>query len=83
MAESGVSKRKYLYVLGVEHPLKFFNGGRALDSVLSRHVKLRNDFVDKYGARCRVVRDYYLLRKGDVLIQDVSPWVPGLSEVVL
>lgn len=80
MAESGVPKKKYLYVLGTDHPLKFFNGGRALDSVLSRHVSLKSEFSEKYGTWCRVVRDYYALRKDEVLIQDVSPWVPGLVD---
>lgn len=80
MAESGSAKRKYLYVLGTDHPLKFFNGGRALDSVLSRHVKLKGEFAKKYGARCRIVRDYYALRKDEVIVQDVSPWVPSLNE---
>src|SRR5437867_4505066 len=38
LAEHPTEKRKYLYVLGTEHPLKFFNGGRSLSSVLSRNV---------------------------------------------
>jgi hypothetical protein len=39
-------------------------------------VKLRNDFSEK--DRYRTVRDYYLPRKGLVVIQDVSPFVPEL-----
>jgi hypothetical protein len=65
-------------VLGTEHGEKFFNGGRALSSVLSRNVKLRNDFSKKFGERYRTVRDYYLPSKGRVVIQDVSPFVPEL-----
>src|SRR5271168_1214145 len=34
MAEHETPKEKYLYVLGTEHGEKFFNGGRALSSVL-------------------------------------------------
>jgi len=78
MAEHETTKEKFLYVLGTEHGEKFFNGGRALLSVLSRHVKLRNDFTEKFGDRYRTVRDYYLPRKGLVVIQDVSPFVPEL-----
>jgi hypothetical protein len=78
MAEHETEKEKYLYVLGTEHGEKFFNCGRALSSVLSRNVKLRNRFNEKFGDRYRTVRDYYLPRKGRVVIQDVSPFVPEL-----
>src|ERR1700676_5631761 len=74
MAECETAKEKYLYVLGTEHGEKFFNGGRALSSVLSRNVKLRNKFTEKFGDRYRTVRDYYLPRKGLVVIQDVLPF---------
>jgi hypothetical protein len=78
LAENPTQKQKCLYVLGMKHVEKFFNGGRAISSVLSRHVKLRNEFADKFGDRYRTVRDYYELRKGLVVIQDVSPFVPEL-----
>lgn len=78
MAEHSTTKDRFLYVLGTEHGDKFFNGGRAISSVLSRHVKLRNQFASKFGDRYRTVRDYYLPRKDLVLIQDVSPFVPEL-----
>ena len=78
MAEYDTKREKYLYVLGTEHGEKFFNGGRALASVLSRNVKLRNKFNDKFGDQYRTVRDYYLPRKGLGVIQDVSSFVPEL-----
>jgi hypothetical protein len=56
---------------------KFFNGGRALSSVL-RTASLRNKFTAKFGDQYQTVRDYYLPRKGLVVIQDVSPFVPEL-----
>jgi hypothetical protein len=83
MAEHETEKEKYLYVLGTEHGEKFFNGGRALSSVLSRNVKLRNRFNEKFGDRYRTVRDYYMPRKGRVVIQDVSPFVPELVAVAV
>ncbi len=83
MAECETPKEKYLYVLGTEHGEKFFNGGRALSSVLSRNVTLRKKFNDKFGDRYRTVRDYYLPRKGLVVIQDVSPFVPQLVAAAL
>ena len=36
-----------------------------LSSVLSRNVKLRIRFIEKFGDRYRTVRDYYLPRKRD------------------
>jgi hypothetical protein len=78
MAECETSKEKYLYVLGTEHGEKFFNGGRTLSSVLKGNGTLRKKLTDKFGNRYRTVRDYYLPRKGLVVIQDVSPFVPEL-----
>jgi hypothetical protein len=78
MVEHSSEKDKFLYVLGTEHGEKFFNSGRAMSSILSRHVKLRNEFNEKFGDRYRTVRDYYEPRKGLVVIQDVSPFVPEL-----
>jgi hypothetical protein len=83
MAEHDTKKEKYLYVLGTEHGEKFFNGGRALASVLSRNVNLRNRFNEKFGDQYRTVRDYYLPRKGLVVIQDVSSFVPELVAVAV
>jgi hypothetical protein len=77
LAEHETPKEKYLYVLGTDHGEKFFNGGRALTSVL-RTATLRNKFSNKFGDQYRTVRDYYLPRKGLVVIQDVSPFVPEL-----
>ena len=82
IAEYKTHKEKFLYVLGKAHGEKFFNGGRALSSVLSRNEKLRRDFVNKFGDRYRTVRDYYLPRKGIVVIQDVSAFVPELVAAV-
>ncbi len=80
LAEHETPKEKYLYVLGTEHGEKFFNGGRALASVL-RTATLRNKFNEKFGDQYRTVRDYYLPRKGLVVIHDVSPFVPELVAV--
>ena len=79
LAEYETMKRKYLYVLGTTYPLKFMNSGRSLDSVLSRDDRLKQGFLNRYGGNCRVVRDYYLLRRDQVSIEDVSQWLPALS----
>ena len=78
MAEDASRKEKYLYVLGTAHAEKFLNGGRALSSVLTRNEALRRKFTEKFGIQYRTVRDYYLPRKGRVVIQDVSSFVPEL-----
>ncbi len=78
LAESESTKRKHLYVLGTEHPLKFLNGGRALNSVLSRNNKVRELFYQRFGNRFTRVRDYYHFCQDRVTIQDVSCWLPAL-----
>lgn len=75
LAESKSKKRKYLYVLGTEYPLHFLNGGRKLNSVLSRNVKLLNDLQTRHGDRFKKVREYYLANRHLVRIEDVSDWV--------
>ncbi|MGB7434355.1 MAG: hypothetical protein WBR26_05625 [Candidatus Acidiferrum sp.] len=82
MAEHETDKEKYLYVLGTEHAVRFLNGGRGMSSVLSRNETFRKKFTEKFGDRYRTVRDYYLARKESVVIQDVSPFVPGLVAAV-
>jgi hypothetical protein len=82
MAEHETHKERYLYVLGTEHAVRFLSGGRAMSSVLSRNETLRKKFTEKFGDRYRTVRDYYLPRKESVVIQDVSPFVPGLVAAV-
>jgi hypothetical protein len=78
LAEHDTPKKKCLYVLETRHPLKFLNGGRALDSVLSKNVMLHRQFHAKYADKYRTVRDYYQSRESLVLIEDVSPWLSGL-----
>jgi hypothetical protein len=79
LSESPSPKRKYLYVLETKHPLKFFNGKRALStSVLSRNDRLLKQFQAKYGEQFETVRDYFLLHRDRVKIEDVSAWVPEL-----
>ena len=78
LAEHDTRKKKHLYVLETHHPLKFLNGGRALDSVLSKNVTLYRQFQSKYGHEYRTVREYYQPRQSVVLIDDVSPWLSGV-----
>jgi len=83
LTEQETQKERFLYVLGTEHGEKFFEGGRALESILSRNDALKKKFNAKYHNRSVTVRDYYLSRKGSVVIQDVSPFLPELVAVAV
>lgn len=75
LAEYETDKSKYVYVVGTSYPLRFLNGGRALTSVLSHYPDILQRIVEKYGSNVVVVRDYYQLKKNDVEIVDVSPFI--------
>lgn len=79
LAELESPKSRHLYVLGTEHPLKFMTGRRAMSSVLSKNMKLHDDFIAKYPD-CKVVRDYYIPRREIVRIEDISPFLRGLID---
>ncbi|WP_374628935.1 hypothetical protein [Pannonibacter indicus] len=83
LAEHPTVKRKYLYLLGTEHALKFLQGGRALASVLSRNDKLQKIFVARFGQRFRTVGQYYAVHADAVHIIDVSPWLSELAEKLI
>jgi hypothetical protein len=72
LAEYKTDKEKYMYVVGTEIPMKFFNGGRALTSVLSRYPKTLDYISNKYEPTITKVRDYYKITKHEVVIQDIS-----------
>jgi hypothetical protein len=46
LAEHPTAKRKYLYLLGTEHALKFLRGGRALSSVLIVATIAARSFIE-------------------------------------
>lgn len=65
-------KKKCLYLLGVEHALRFFNGRRSLRSVLGRNEATRTRFLRQYGKNYRWVREYYVAHAESVQIIDLS-----------
>lgn len=83
LADSPSTKRKYLYLLGTAHALKFLHGGRSIRSVLSRHDKMQKLFFSRFGDRYTKVRDYYEAQQGAVAIVDVSDWLNELGELLL
>jgi hypothetical protein len=82
LAEHPTPKRKHLYLLGTGHALKFFRGGRALTSVLSRNDKLQQTFFTRFGEEFRTVGDYFAAHSDAVQINDVGPWLGELAEVL-
>lgn len=83
LAENPTPKRKYLYLVGTEHALKFLHGGRALSSVLSRNDKLQKMFSERFSSQFSKVRDYYGAHRDAVQIEDVSAWLSELAEVLI
>lgn len=65
-------KKKCLYLLGVEHALRFFNGRRSLRSVLGRNEATRTKFLRQHGENFRWVREYYVAHAESVQIIDLS-----------
>jgi stage V sporulation protein SpoVS len=74
-------KQKLLYLLGTEQALKFFGGGRSLNSVLSKNEATRFKFRELYGDAYVTVREYYKDHGDSVEILDVSEWLPELVSV--
>lgn len=80
LAEHPTPKRKYLYLLGIEHAVKFLRGRRSLSSVLSRNDKLQKLFAERFADQFATVGDYYTAHADAVMIEDVSPWLSELAE---
>lgn len=80
LALNPTPKRKYLYLLGIEHAMRFFQGGRALSSVLSRDNKLQSLFFERFGNQFGTVREYYAAQGNTVRIENVSSWVSELVQ---
>lgn len=75
LAEDKTEKRKYLYVIGIDYPLRFLKGGRALSSVLSRRPDILERITRDYGDQVTRVCHYFRLNCEKVVIQDVSPFI--------
>jgi len=81
LAEYETDKLRRVYLLGLEHPMKFLLSGRSIDSVVSRNAKLAKDFREKYGAQFSCVRDYFEHRRSRVELVDLISIVPELAGI--
>jgi len=76
LAESPTHKYKKMYLIGKEIPLKFFNGKRSLNSIMSKNSKVKSSFFIKYNDSFQVVRDYYCFKEKEVEIVDLLKVLP-------
>lgn len=83
LAEDKTDKRRCLYVLEAEIPLKFLNNStRAIISVFNRDTKSLDYFREKYGTRFSTVSEYYNYRKHLVEIIDINQIMPSLASIL-
>jgi hypothetical protein len=80
LAEHTTHKKRYLYVQNKVIPLQFFNGGRALKSVLSKNKTAHDAFYNKYGNKYSRVFEYYNYVKGRVDIVDLGDIVSAFKK---
>lgn len=81
LAESETPKERYLYTVGLKYPLRFFNGRRAMKSVLSKNASTATKFQNSYGERFTRVCEYYEHRKSCVNLVDLAEIVPELAQL--
>lgn len=81
LAEAEIAKRRCLYLLELDRPLRFLNGRRALSSILTKEQRLRDDFRAVYGDRFSVARDYYDHRRDLVDLYDLTQLVPAFAKL--
>ena len=78
LARADTEKRRVLYVVGSEVPLRFFHGGRAVNSVLSQNAAAAARFRALHGSRFTTVGEYWASLAGGVEVIDLLGRVPGL-----
>lgn len=69
------SRKRCLYVLDTETPLKFFNSRRSMKSILSRNQKFKTEFESKHE-NIEYVNQYYNKFKHMVEIIDIKKHIP-------
>ncbi len=79
LASADTSKRRVLYIVGKEHPVRFLENRRALSSVLSKDAATAARFKERHGGTFRTVRDYYESVRDIVEIVDLRDVVPAFS----
>lgn len=78
LAEHETTKRRELYVAGLDHPTRFFNSGRGIAQITKNNRKL-GDAALRLSPEIRTVRDYYVPRRHLVNIRDLCDFIPALQ----
>ena len=81
LAEDNSKKKRFLYVLGLDHPMKFLKSKRKLRPILRGNAKLADAFQKADVPGCEAVSDYFELRKHRVEVVDLLPLVPALCGI--
>jgi hypothetical protein len=77
LAEHPTTKRKELYVAGLDHPTRFFNSGRGIAQIAKNNRKLGEAAI-KLPPEIKTVWDYYVPRRHIVSIRDLGEYLPAL-----
>ena len=77
-------RRRFLYVLNKDIPLKFLHGNRAIGSILSRSSAADSLFRSLYGTRYERVSQWYANEvRHEVEIVDLNEVLPNLASAAL
>lgn len=74
-------KKRVLYVLDKQQPLKFLKNNRSISSVLSKNQTARERFANMYGNNYRTVSEYYEDVKDIIDIIDLKDSVPIFRQI--
>ncbi len=75
------TRRRCLYGVGKEEPMRFLNNRRAISSVLSKNDAIKREFYEKYGDKYARVSEYYNDVKHLVEIIDLKELVPVFGRI--
>jgi hypothetical protein len=79
LASAHTAKRRVMYVVGKEQPVRFLNNQRAIASVLSKNRAVEHKFRETHGDSYRTVREYWRAVHDLVEIVDLRDVVPHLQ----
>lgn len=80
LVSSDTAKRREMYVLGRHEPLRFLNGSRAIESVLSKNAAVLARFNQRYAADGFVtVGQYWATVQDRVALIDLQDRVPAFN----
>jgi hypothetical protein len=81
LASAQTKKRRCLYVVGRDAPVRFLKGDRSLKSVLGKHAAAAARFHDLHGVTHTTVGSYYATIADRVEVIDLAGVVPGLADL--